>query len=82
MQVGDKIAFIPFVLRYSKDSELKAPSVAAPVIWVHPEGRFAVVERQTGNYSYRECIPCDRITKREVQSSENDCNHEPEGRRR
>lgn len=48
MQVGDKVTYVPFVLRYAKDTELRAPSVAAPVLWVHPEGRFAVVERSTG----------------------------------
>ena len=83
MQAGDKVTYIPFVLRYAKDTELRAPTVTAPVVWVHPEGRFAVVERRTGRYAYRECIPCDnrKKTKSEVRASENDRNHEPEGRR-
>lgn len=63
MQVGDKATYVPFVLRYAKDTELRAPSVAAPVVWVHPEGRFAVVERSTGRYRYRECIPCRKTKK-------------------
>lgn len=63
MQVGDEVAYIPFVLRYAKDTELRAPSVAAPVVWVHPEGRFAVVERSIGRYRYLECIPCRKIKK-------------------
>ena len=63
MQVGDKATYIPFVLRYAKDTELRAPSVAAPVVWVHPEGRFAVVERSIGRYKYRECIPCGKTKK-------------------
>lgn len=68
MQVGDKVTYVPFVLRYAKDTELRAPSVAAPVVWVHPEGRFAVVERSTGRYRYRECIPC-RKRKSEVRAT-------------
>lgn len=63
MQVGDKITYIPFVLRYAKDTELRAPSVTAPVVWVHPEGRFAVVERRTGRYAYRECVRCENEKK-------------------
>lgn len=63
MQVGDKVTYIPFVLRYAKDMELRAPSVTASVVWVHPAGRFAVVERRTGRYAYRECIWCENKKK-------------------
>lgn len=63
MQVGDKVTYVPFVLRYAKDTELWAPSVAASVLWVHPEGRFAVVGRSTGRYRYRECVPCRKTKK-------------------
>lgn len=63
MQTGDEVTYVPFVLRYAKDTELRAPSVAAPVAWVHPEGRFAVVERSTGRYRYRECVPCRKTKK-------------------
>lgn len=63
MQAGDKVTCVPFVLRYAKDTELRAPSVAAPVVWVHPESRFVVVERSTGRYRYRECIPCRKMEK-------------------
>lgn len=79
MQVGDKIKFKPFVLRYAKDTKLQTPDVTGTVVWIHPEGRFAVVERQTVFYAYRECIPCARIKRNEVRNSENDRNHEPEG---
>ena len=37
MQTGDKVTYVPFVLRYAKDTELRAPSVVVPVVWVHPE---------------------------------------------
>lgn len=63
MQVGDKCTYVPFVLRYAKGTKLRAPSVTVPVVWVHPEGRFAVVERSTGRYRYRECIPCRKMKK-------------------
>lgn len=63
MQTGDKVTYVPFVLRYAKDTELRAPSVTVPVVWVHPEGRFAVVERSTGRYRYRECIPYRKMKK-------------------
>ena len=81
MQIGDKVMFIPFVLRYAKDTELKAPSVPGIVVWVHPKGRFAVVERRTGIYAYRECVRCGITKENEVQKRENNSNHEPEGRR-
>lgn len=68
MQKGDEVTYVPFVLRYAKDTELRAPSVTVPVVWVHPEGRFAVVERSIGRYRYRECIPC-RKTKSEVRAT-------------
>lgn len=63
MQAGEKVTCVPFVLRYAKDTELRAPSVAASVVWVHPEGRFAVVDRSTGRYRYRECVPCRKTKK-------------------
>ena len=63
MQTGDKVTYVPFVLRYAKDTELRAPSVTVSVVWVHPERRFAVVERSTGRYRYRECIPCRKTKK-------------------
>ena len=81
MQIGDKVMFIPFVLRYAKDTELKTPSVPGIVVWVHPKGRFAVVERRTGIYAYRECVRCGKTKEDEVQKRENNSNHEPEGRR-
>ena len=81
MQIGDKVMFIPFVLRYAKEAELKAPSVPGIVVWVHPKGRFAVVERRTGIYAYRECVRCGITKENEVQKRENNSNHEPEGRR-
>lgn len=63
MQKGDEVTYVPFVLRYAKDTELRAPSVTVPVVWVHPEGRFAVVERSIGRYRYRECVPCIKTKK-------------------
>lgn len=33
MQVGDKVTYVPFVLQYAKDTELRAPSVTVPVVW-------------------------------------------------
>ena len=54
MQVGDVIKFRPFALRYAKDAELNAPFMPGTVVWIHPHGRFAVVERRTGFYTYRE----------------------------
>ena len=68
MQVGDKVTYVPFVLRYAKDTELRAPSVTAPVVWVHPEGRFAVVGRSTGRYRYQECVPVEK-RKSEVRAT-------------
>lgn len=38
MQVGDKVTYIPFVLRYAKDTELRAPSVTASVVWCIRQG--------------------------------------------
>lgn len=82
MQVGDAIMHKPFVLRYCKDSrEAVCKEVPCRVVWIHPEGRFAVVERRTGIYAYRECVRCGITKENEVQKRENNSNHEPEGRR-
>lgn len=80
MQVGDVIRYVPFVDRYKEGSKVAAKAVPCRVVWIHPLGRFAVVERETGIYSYRECVRCER-KRNEVRNSENDSNHESEGRR-
>lgn len=82
MQVGDKIMHKPFVLRYYKDSSKTVCKwVPCRVVWIHPLGRFAVVERDNGLYSYRECVWCNKNNRNEVKRRENNSNHEPEGRR-
>ena len=78
MQIGDSIKFVPFVMRYNKgNSEIQSSAVPGRVVWIHPEGRFAVVERTTRYYTYRECIPA----KRRIIDEDN-CDHEPERRGR
>ena len=43
MQIGDSINFVPFVMRYNKgNSELQSSAVPGRVVWIHPEGRYAV----------------------------------------
>ena len=84
MQVGDKIMHKPFVLRYSSSDprfESRTRAVPCRVVWIHPSGRFAVVERDNGLYSYRECVWCDENNRNEVKRRENNSNYEPEGRR-
>lgn len=79
MQIGDNINFVPFVMRYNKgNSELQSSAVPGRVVWIHPEGRYAVVERTTKYYTYRECIP----VKRRIIGDEDNCNYEPERRGR
>lgn len=61
MQIGDSINFVPFVMRYTKgNSEIQSSAVPGRVVWIHPEGRYAVVERVARYYTYRECIPAKR----------------------
>lgn len=80
MQVGDKIMFVPYALRAGVHAEIKAKPVPGVVVWIHPEGRYAVVERHTGVYTYRESLPLTRVRRKEHY--ENDRNYEPEGRGR
>lgn len=80
MQVGDKIMFVPYALRAGVSGEIRAKPVPGVVVWIHPEGRYAVVERRTGVYTYRESIPLARVRRKEHY--ENDRNYEPEGRGR
>ena len=52
MQIGDSIKFVPFAARYSKgDLGIECTAVPGRVVWIHPEGRFAVVERATRYYN-------------------------------
>lgn len=79
MEVGDKIMFVPYACKAGVTGEIKSKPVPGLVEWIHPEGRFAVVERRTKNYTYRESIRLTRAERRML--NENNCDHEPEGRR-
>ena len=68
MQAGETIMHKPFVLRYCKDGlEGVTKAVPCKVLWVHPEGRFAVLERANG-----------RTNEREERGNENDSGNELE----
>lgn len=79
MEIGDKIMFVPYCNRAGVTGEIKSKPVPGRVVWLHPELRFAVVERQTKNYTYREAVRLTRAERRML--NENDSDHEPEGRR-
>lgn len=79
MKVGDKIMFVPYCNRAGVTGEIKSKPVPGRVVWLHPELRFAVVERQTENYTYREAVRLTRAERRML--NENNRDHEPEGRR-
>lgn len=80
MKVGDKIMFVPYCNRAGVTGEIKSKPVPGRVVWIHPQLRFAVVERQTKNYTYREAVRLTRAERR-MMLNENNCDHEPEGRR-
>ena len=80
MEIGDKIMFVPYACKAGVTGEIKSKPVPGRVVWIHPELRFAVVERQTKNYTYRESIRLTRAERR-MMLNENNRNHEPEGRR-
>ena len=80
MEIGDKIMFVPYCNRAGVTGEIKSKPVPGRVVWIHPELRFAVVERRTQNYTYREAVRLTRAERR-MMLNENDCDHEPEGRR-
>lgn len=78
--IGDKIMFHPVFLHVDKDGRRLdgKPPVPGRVVYIHPLGRYLVVERRVDDrYTYREAI---KLTKGGEQL-ENDSNHEPEGRR-
>lgn len=79
MKVGDKIMFVPYCNRAGVTGEIKSKPVPGRVVWLHPELRFAVVERRTRNYTYREAVRLTRAERRML--NENNRDHEPEGRR-
>lgn len=64
MKVGDGAMFVPHAVRYGMKKEIKAQPVPGIVVWIHPELRFAVVERNTGWYKYRECIRLSRAERK------------------
>lgn len=80
MEIGDKIMFVPYCNRAGVTGEIKSKPVPGRVVWIHPELRFAVVERQTKNYTYREAVRLTRAERR-MMLNENNRDHEPEGRR-
>lgn len=80
MEIGDKIMFVPYCNRAGVTGEIKSKPVPGRVVWIHPELRFAVVERRTKNYTYREAVRLTRAERR-MMLNENDCDHESEGRR-
>lgn len=80
MEIGDEIMFVPYACRAGVTGEIKSKPVPGRVVWIHPELRFAVVERRTKNYTYREAVRLTRAERR-MMLNENDCDHEPEGRR-
>ena len=80
MEIGDKIMFVPYCNRAGVTGEIKSKPVPGRVVWIHPELRFAVVERRTQNYTYREAVRLTRAERR-MMLNENNSDLEPEGRR-
>lgn len=78
MEIGDEIMFVPYCNRAGVTGEIKSKPVPGRVVWIHPQLRFAVVERRTKNYTYREAVRLTRAERR-MMLNENDCDHEPEG---
>ena len=79
--IGDKIMFHPVFMHVDKDGRRLAgkPPVPGQVVYIHPLGRYLVVERRVDErYAYREAI---LLTKGEVRNDD-DSDYEPEGRRR
>lgn len=80
MEIGDKIMFVPYCSRAGVTGEIKSKPVPGRVVWIHPQLRFAVVERRTKNYTYREAVRLTRAERR-MMLNENNSDHESEGRR-
>ena len=80
MEIGDKIMFVPYACKAGVTGEIKSKPVPGRVVWIHPELRFAVVERRTQNYTYREAVRLTRAERR-MMLNENNSDHESEGRR-
>ena len=80
MEKGDEIMFVPYACRAGVTGEIKSKPVPGRVVWIHPALRFAVVERRTKNYTYREAVRLTRAERR-MMLNENNIDHEPEGRR-
>ena len=80
MEIGDKIMFVPYCNRAGVTGEIKSKPVPGRVVWIHPQLRFAVVERRTKNYTYREAVRLTRAERR-MMLNENNSDHESEGRR-
>lgn len=80
MEIGDKIMFVPYCNRAGVTGEIKSKPVPGWVVWIHPQLRFAVVERRTKNYTYREAVRLTRAERR-MMLNESNSDHEPEGRR-
>lgn len=83
MHVGERIPFVPAALRYGNKTEARTDPVPGVVVWIHPEYRFAVVERRTAYYTYRGTVRLTRAERRMLNgSNEIYRNHEPKRRGR
>lgn len=80
MEIDDKIMFVPYACRAGVTGEIRSKPVPGRVVWIHPALRFAVVERRTKNYTYREAVRLTRAERR-MMLNENNSDHELEGRR-
>lgn len=57
LQVGDRVSRVCVALTGQDGFNAKEPArLTGRVVWVHPEGRFHVVEFQLGGGAVRECF--------------------------
>ena len=83
MEIGGEIMFVPYCNRAGVTGEIKSKPVPGRVVWIHPELRFAVVERRAAYYTYRETVRLTRAERRMLNgSNEIYRNHEPKRWRR
>lgn len=62
MYIGQHVTETPQTLYFNlhDKSEQRIRPMPGTVVWIHPKGRFYVVEFDFGRYSVREAFRCER----------------------
>lgn len=57
-RIGDKITYVPNALKHDLPCDCDR-RVTGTVVWIHPKGRFYLVEVEVNGHKWHEALPLD-----------------------